>query len=332
MEVNTVTAVTLSTSFATLRLAPDRGGEVTFFGGLDGRNALAYYDWDSPLSAGTGPSYGSSELDWLSRYQAGWQFLFPNAGAESTALGIPVAFHGETSLASVTVVQSTTEACTIRTTARLPLELTRTIRLAPDAPTVFVEQSVTNIGSVDTPFLWGHHPTFPAVPGARVDMPEGISVSVEGASPGDLNTGDFAWPLAKKPDGVQVDLSVLPEDPTLHLLYLRDLRAGWAALRNPPGAETPGVAMSWDVSAHPFMWLWLQNGDPGFPWFGRAKMIGLEPQRAWPFDGLAGAVARGQALVLTPGQTATSWLTMTLLPPDHPAVTSVDQQGRVAYG
>ncbi|WP_154096264.1 hypothetical protein [Microbacterium testaceum] len=326
-----LTEVTLSTASATLRLAPDRGGEITFFGGPDGRNALAYYDWDTPLSADSGPSYGSSELDWLSRYRAGWQFLFPNSGAESTALGIPVAFHGETSLAPVTVVRTTMDSCTIRTTARLPLELTRTIRLAPDAPTVYIEQSVTNVGSVDTPFVWGHHPTFPAVPGAHIDLPEGVGVSVEGASAGGLNPSEFVWPLARKIDGTPDDVSIVPEDPTLRLLYLRDLPAGWVALRNPPGSEVPGVGMSWDVSAYPFMWLWLQNGDPGFPWFGRAKIIGLEPQRAWPFDGLAGAVSREQAVVLTPGRTAGSWLTMTLLPPDMAAVASIDRSGRVSH-
>ncbi|WP_150954630.1 hypothetical protein [Microbacterium testaceum] len=210
--------------------------------------------------------------------------------------------------------------------------MTRTIWLDQDAPTVHVEQSVTNVGTVDTPFLWGHHPTFPAIPGAQVDVPIGAAVSVEPATPGDLTSTDFSWPLARNRTGAQIDVSFLPHEPGVRLLYLHKLTAGWTALRNPPGADSPGVAISWDVAAHPFLWLWLQNGDPGFPWFGRARMIGLEPQRAWPFDGLAGAVSRGQAVVVAPGQTVHSWLTMTLLSSELPEITHVDREGRISHG
>ena len=324
--------VTLTSKHLTLRLDPERGGEITFLAGADGRNALAYHQWDAPLSADDGPGYGSTELDWLSRYRAGWQFLFPNSGAESSALGVPVAFHGEASLGRVTEIETTADSSTIRASARLPLELTRTVRLSADAPTVYVEESVTNVGAVSAPFLWGHHPTFPAIAGAQIDLPAGARAAVEPSSSGGLALEEFSWPLTIDEQGHIVDVSVLPEERLVRVLYLRDLREGWAALRNRIGDASPSVALSWDTNAYPFFWVWLQNGDPGFPWYGRAKMLGLEPQRAWPFDGLAGAVSRGQAATLAPGESTSSWLTMTLLTDDLPAVTGVDRAGRVSHG
>ncbi|WP_378143961.1 hypothetical protein ACFJGV_10970 [Cnuibacter sp. UC19_7] len=325
--------LTLHSRHLTLRLDADRGGEVTYIARADQRNALAYFDWEAPLSGSSGPSYGSTELDWLSKYQAGWQFLFPNAGAESHAAGIPVAFHGESSLARVGVLSHTETSCSIRTSARLPLELTRTIRVSLDTPTVYVEESVRNVGAVGVPFLWGHHPTFPAIAGARIDLSAGAQVAVEPTAAGGLRLEEFAWPTTLAAHGASVDVSSLPSasEELVRLLYIRDLE-GWVALRNPPGSGAPSVAMSWDTEAYPFLWMWLQNGDPGFPWYGRARMLGLEPQRAWPFDGLAGAVERGQAEFIAPGETRSSWLTMTLLDDGAAPITGVSKSGHVTRG
>jgi galactose mutarotase-like enzyme len=324
--------LTLRSDFLSVTLDPDRGGEITSITAGDGTNALAYYDWTPPLAADVGPSYGSSELDWLSKYQAGWQFLFPNAGAESQFDGIPVAFHGEASLAGVVVEHLDAVSCTIRTSGRLPLELRRTVRVSATAPTVSVEETVTNVGKKPYPFLWGHHPTFPAIAGARLDLPAS-EFSVEPSAPGDLNLDGGTWPVSMQPDGSLVDLSEIPDKQMVRLLYLHGLKAGWAALRNPDASsDAAGVAMSWDLSAYPYLWLWLQNADAGFPWFGRARMIGIEPQRAWPFDGLARAVERGQAAAVEPQQSASSWLTLTVLSSGAARVTGVDRDGVVSHG
>lgn len=323
--------LTLRSEHLSVTLDPERGGEVTSVRRPGKENVLAYHDWDSPLPAGRGPGYGSTELDWLSRYRAGWQFLFPNSGAESVVDGVPVAFHGEASLAPVSAVDAQTSRCTMRTVARLPLELERTVRLSSHAPTMLVEEVVRNIGSRETSFVWGHHPTFPAFPGAIVDLPA-AKIAVEPSAPGEPPVHGGAWPLAERADGALLDVSKLPEDEMVRLLYLHELGAGWAALRNPPGHPVPGVAISWDMAAYPCVWLWLQNGDPGFPWYGRARMLGIEPQRAWPFDGLAGALRRGQALTLQPGASASSWLTLSVLTQHHGKICAVDRRGQVKYG
>ncbi|MFB2596171.1 hypothetical protein ACEXQE_00110 [Herbiconiux sp. P17] len=328
-----MTALTLRSAHAAVMLDPDRGGELQSFTVGPSENLLFYADWRSPLSADDGPVYGSTELDWLSRYNGGWQVLFPNAGAEGRVAGVPVAFHGETSLARLETLRVDADSCTLKAVARLPLELVRTVRMAPDRPAVLLEETVTNVGSIPVPFLWGHHPTFPARTGARIDLAS-ASVEVEPATPGPLGADGGEWPSVPGVSGAPVDLSVVPAEEQVRLTYLHALREPWVALRPPAGSRDagPGVALGWDGDTFPALWIWLQNADPGFPWFGRGRMIGLEPQRSWPFDGVTGAVERGQALVLAPGQSRSSWVTLAAVThPDRP-VTGVQRDGRVDQG
>jgi galactose mutarotase-like enzyme len=320
------TAIRLESPHLTVELDPDRGGEFRSIIASDSDNLLAWHEWDTPLSADRGPSYGSTQRDWESRYKAGWQVLFPNVGAEATVDGVPLAFHGESSLARLAVLAHSTDACTLRATARLPLELVRTVRLSPNRPALLIEETVTNVGAKSVPFIWGHHPTFPAVPGSKVDLPGRPAVQVEPTSNGLLAAGSGQWPLLNRTDGGLEDLSTIPDEIQVRLAYVTGLNQGWVALRPPTG---PGIALAWDLETFPSMWMWLQNADPGFPWYGRARMLGLEPQRSWPFDGLNGARQRGQELTLEPGESTSSWITLSVLAHTHHPVTSVERNGRI---
>jgi hypothetical protein len=326
--------ITLRSDHLTVALDPDRGGEIRHVATARSANVIAYHDWDTPLSVDDGPAYGSTELDWLSRYHAGWQVLFPNAGAESVIDGVPVAFHGETSLARLRVLDEQDGSCVMRAVARLPLELIRTVRLAADRPALYIEETVRNLGAADVPFIWGHHATFPAIPGSRIDLP-GAQFHVEPATPGPLEPVSGTWPLAQGTDGTTHDLSLVPEEQQVRLVYLADLSEHWVAVRPPTdaGAEPgrAGFALSWDGGTFPHMWLWLQNADPGFPWYGRARMLGLEPQRSWPFDGLTGAIERGQNIVLRAGETTSSWVTLAVFDDASEPVTGVSRSGAVTF-
>jgi len=324
--------ITLRSGHLEVTLDPDRGGEFRDIRVPGGENVLAWHEWDSPLSVDDGPSYGSSELDHLSRYHAGWQVLFPNAGAESVVDGVPVAFHGETALARLRVLAEDATSCTLRAVARLPLELIRRVSLSPDRAALLVEETATNVGSRPVPFIWGHHPTFPAVTGDRIDLPGSPRVVVEPATPGPLRAGEGVWPRLARTDGGTEDLGVVPDAEQVRLNYLPDAAEGWAALRPPAGSPRSAVALAWDLETFPHLWLWLQNGDPGFPWYGRARMLGIEPQRSWPFDGLTGAIARGQQLVLGPGESVSSWITLSLFDAGDASVTRVERDGTVTTG
>jgi galactose mutarotase-like enzyme len=324
--------ITLRSPFLEVVLDPDRGGEFRSVTAGGSQNLLAWHEWDSPLSVDDGPGYGTTELDWLSRYHAGWQVLFPNSGAESVVDGVPVAFHGEASLARLTVLSVTEDACTLRAVARLPLELTRTVRLSADRAALHLEETVTCVGARPVQFIWGHHPTFPAVAGSRIDLPGSPTVEVEPATTGRLARGSGTWPLLPRADGGIEDLRVVPAEDQVRLSYQTGLTEGWVALRPPVETNGPAIGLAWDLETFPFLWLWLQNADPGFPWYGRARMLGLEPQRSWPFDGLAPAAARGQAMTLQSGQSASSWITLTVFPSSDDAVTGISREGHVTRG
>lgn len=310
-------------------LDPQRGGELRSVVSDGSPNLLAWHEWESPLSVDDGPGYGSTELDFLSRYHAGWQVLFPNAGAEGVVDGVPVAFHGETAFARLDVLAQSDDSCTLRAVARLPLELTRTVRLNPERAALHIEESVTNIGARPVAFVWGHHPTFPALAGSRIDLPGSPTVVVEPETPGPLLPTTGRWPQLERTDGGLADLSLVPNDQQLLVSYVTDLDQGWVALSPPPGEQRPAVGLSWDLETFPHMWLWLQNADPGFPWYGRARMLGLEPQRAWPFDGITGAIERGQALTLEAGASRSSWITLAAFQDTGRAVTSISMGGDV---
>lgn len=312
-----------------VEIDPDCGGEIGFVGAPGGPNALASYDWPTPVPATASTSYGSTERDWLSRYRGRWQGLFPNAGAESDVDGVPVAFHGETSLARWEVLERSSGACTIRAASRLPLTITRTVSIDAERPVVRIEEQVDNDSPLPVPFLWGHHPAFPAVTGATIDLPQ-CSVRAEPAAPGDVAPGTTDWPLARGIDGRERDLRRITGEQMHRLLYVGDLAAPWAALRQPAGA--PSVALAWDRDAFPQLWVWLLDGTGEFPWYGRARMLALEPQTAAPFDGLAAAHARGEAHVAAPGERRGAWLTLALLEAGEEPVTAVDRDGRIEVG
>jgi galactose mutarotase-like enzyme len=308
-------------------LTPERGAEIQLMSLNDGPNALAYYDWMTPALTTPIHQYGGSELDWLSAYRGGWQETIPNAGSECTVRGVPLAFHGEASVLEWTIDEATETSCTVSVGLRLPVRVTRMMTIEPNQPTLRVETRVHNESPLPVQFVWGHHPCFPAVDGTTVEMPA-RSFTTEPAEAGDIATTTGTWPNALDHDGRAVDISTVPDLDTMRCFYLHDHLEGWAVVRQP--GDLPSVAMSWDVDAYPATWLWQMRGEPNYPWFGRMRVVAVEPQSAWPYDGLVGAIERGQAITVAGDQTASSWLTMTVLDraPTQP-VARVNRDGSV---
>ena len=291
-------------------VAVGRGAEIRALRRPGCANALAYYDWTTPVKAASSTSYGDSEQDWLSHYRGGWQETIPNAGAECTLAGVRLGFHGDASTLPWRIEQHSSAALTLSVDLRLPLRVTRTMELNPDRATLSVRTTVTNQAPVAVPFVWGHHPCFPALPETRVEIPVG-DYHVEPKESGDLVVTNGTWPQARNLDGDLVDLRTSPVYPSMRCVYLHGHREGWAVIHQPPG--TPTVAMSWDVEAYPVIWVWQMREEPNFPWYGRMTVVAVEPQRAWPYDGLAAAAEGGQAVLLDADGSASSWITVSLL-------------------
>lgn len=283
-----------------VEVAPERGAEIRFAGRSGGDNVLAFYDWAAPQPAGAAPlGYGDPELDWLSGYRGGWQEVFPNAGAPCTVAGVPLPMHGEASVAPWEVLAADARSATLRVAARLPLVLERRMTLDPDRAALRIEETVTNESDLEMPFLLGHHPAFEALPGMQIDLP-GARIEPIPAE-GVVREGDAFHP--RRPEG-------------------------WAALRDAAGGR--GIALAWDLETMPDVWVWHEIGGTSMPFYGRSRIVAVEPMTHSPGDGLAAAVAAGSAHLLAGRATHTSWLTLALFDADERPVRGVARDGRVS--
>lgn len=308
----------------------DLGGEILHVGPA-GRNTLAHYEWSSPVSARRSPAYDAGgPLDWLSDYRGGWQALLPNAGDPCSVDGVPLPFHGEWSRSRVDVVSQDEHSVTLRSPLRLPLIAERTVAVLPGRAAVRVRTTLRNDGSSRVPYVWGEHPALALGAGARLFIPAG-RVEVHDVATGplsDLEPGSSGtWPTASAASGT-VDLSIIPSEGVERLCYLVDVEQPWAAAAD----NDTLIGLSWDRAAFPHLWFWQERGGPGFPWYGRSAITAIEPAAHWPSNGgLQGAIERGQARYLAPGETASSWTCMSVSAWTGDEPTGVDEDGNITY-
>src|SRR5207247_5235027 len=114
--------------------------------------------------------------------------------------------------------------------------------------------------------------------------------------------GSWDWPIVTAKDGRSVDLSRIPgpESHVNNLGYLTDLHEGWYGLTNTELGL--GVGLVWPKEVFGCIWFWQElNSSLGYPWYGRAYVMGLEPWTSYPAAGVAGAVEVGTALHLPAG-------------------------------
>ena len=321
--------ITLRTPAIEVDVDDAHGATIVRVADAQGRNALAHYDWETPQPAGRGLSYGNDDLDFHSSYRGGWQETFPNAGLPSVVNGVPLPFHGEAATASWTIDSVSETRCELHVPARLPLVLRRTMELDGVRPVLRITGEVENVGEVPVDFVWGHHPAFPATPGAQLDFPAGARIRPDVERAAGLRIEPTDWPRGVRENGESVDLSVVPDGHVHQLFYLDGLAEGWAAIRQPqPGVS---VALAWDVQRHPYSWLWIMRGDPGFPFYGRGNMMAIEAQTAWPYDGLGGARRRNMAHRIEPRETVRNWYTCALFENHSAAVTRVTRNGEIRF-
>jgi galactose mutarotase-like enzyme len=274
----------------------------------------------SPLEVGSKPDPGGPFLD---RYEGGWQEILPNGGPPIVYKGAHLGQHGEISLIPWLYhpVEDTAERVSARfwvRTPRLPLFLQKTLTLERGRAVLTTEETLTNEGNEPVDLMWGHHIAFsvPALAGgARIDT-SARRLLVHGEMPGltprrlrpDQQT---RWPIARGPDGEEVDHSLIPPQADVgycEMSYLTDWDGGaWYALTNT--GKQVGFAAVWDAEHFKYLWYWSELGaQTGYPWWGRFYTIALEPWTSFPTNGLLDAVERGTQLVLQPGESAATTL------------------------
>ena len=308
--------ITLQSDRLVVRINEQLGAEIAQISS-NGIDLLAYYDWDSPVAVGRSSSYGKHRHDWLSEYRGGWQLLIPNAGSECEVDGVNLPFHGEWSRTHVDVVVHTESMVRVRAGTRLPITVTREISLCTNPDRVEITTTVHNPSSESTSFIWGEHPAFRASDGDIIDLPAKSVADVSGTPLG-------VWPLA---ESARLDV-IVDTKPLESVHFITDLDSGWAALRR----SDIGIAMAWEAKDFPHVWLWRENGSKGFPFYGRASLVAIEPACTWPGVGLAEARHRGQAINLVPNELRSTKMSLTPFVPTSARVSKVSVDGHITFG
>lgn len=285
------------------------------------------YLWRSPVGllrkGRFEPTRAASSGAFLDSYHGGWQEILPGGGPAEYR-GAELGLHGEVTHLGwdMDILEDSPDEVAVRCSVacvRLPLRLERIMRLERGSPTLFTEETVTNLSPSPVEFMWGHHPAFGA-PFLKANMKlfipagRGTVHQPQFAPNGIFTPGqEFTWPNVKDRSGNMLDLSVVPgpEAGFADLIYLDDLRAGWYAVLDP--AIGLGIGLAWTKDVFPYVWFWLEYGRHGdYPWWDQTYCIALEPWTSMP-NNLDLALQAGSVLKLKGGESRTVQLNATAL-------------------
>lgn len=266
-----------------------RGGTIAHFGSSeDARdNVLAHVE-----PAGGAPAENSafsvSRREWLTSYDGGWQLLTPNAGDECWVGERFHPFHGDVSRRSWVVAHRAAGAATIQTFVDDEYAVTRHLALEPHAARLIVSTTIENRSSRRLPAMLVEHIALAGGEDARVHAPAGSWWELQATPPDRSLARPWSEELGRPiPTGTYRVTSLVGGD------------AGWIELHR--GSRS--VRIEWNPADLPYLWFWQERGTPGFPFHGRADIVGLEPASAAYADGLSHAIERGQAWWLDPHET-----------------------------
>lgn len=260
---------------------PRYGGDVTRIADQRRRDFLLRTPWEPRASAILAGAERATSTDpvsgWIERYRGGWQAICPNPGAPRELNGTTIGFHGSTTGASWVETECRPDALELATELfDVPLRIERRISLS--GTRVTWADRLTNQSPVPIDLDYATHPAFGGVllaEGCRVAVPADRLVLVDA----DARTGraaggiidDLAAPEALRVPG--------PGQPTRRFGWLEGLDAGDLTVVG--GGMT--ARLTWDPAILPYVWWWEECGaSAGFPWFGRGRVLALEPCSVTP--------------------------------------------------
>lgn len=263
-----------------------RGGTIAHFGiSNDPRdNLLARVD--SSVSASAEDSvFSASRREWLSPYTGGWQLLTPNAGDECWVGERFHPFHGDVSRREWSVVERSAGHMTLSIVVDDEIAVTRAMVLDRDLARLVVSTTIENRSPQPVPAILVEHIALAGGESACVDAPVGSLWDVLTAYPDLSGTSPWFDELGRPiPLGGSRVASLVGGN------------EGWIELRR----ADHSVRVVWDPNELPYLWYWQERGSPGFPFYGRADIVGLEPASAAYADGLSRAIERGEAWWVDP--------------------------------
>ncbi|HEY4829882.1 MAG TPA: DUF4432 family protein [Solirubrobacteraceae bacterium] len=297
--------ITLASTSVAVRIDPTHGAEVLDLIDLrSGRQLLG-----RPPFASDEPRGGElDETTWTRSYRGGWQVLVPNAGNACVVDGAAHGFHGRASTDRWEVAEQTPDAATLLWTGH-GLQVKRAFQLSSD--TVTVNTTVTAERTV--PLVWVEHVGLGIElldPTVEITLPGGLAYELdERTGPTEPPPDATTWPEVRLLDG-----TIEPADrhelrsPRGRLLVVANLPEGRLTVHNRDHGQ--GIALTWDTSWLPHMWMWHEVRTSGGPWREMAETLVVEPASVPHTLGLATAQAHGQAHVLEAGEQRTTELTL----------------------
>jgi hypothetical protein len=289
-----------------VHVAPDRGAEIVrIVHRPTGADVLWRTPWGGRPAGRTLPGL-TSQAAWIQQSPGGWQVMLPNGGAECHYHGLRYDYHGEAALSPWTCERDGEALALSLELFGLPLSADRTIRL--DADVLTVTTTVRNRGVAPVELVWGEHIGFG---GELLTGPATITTGARRVVTQAGDTGGWLesdWPYGQL-GNTPADLRDPLEDASA-LAYLIDFAGAWAAITRSDG--TLGAAICWDAEVFGCAWLWQElGGSTGWPWFGRTRVIGIEPCTSWPSAGIAAiAEQTGTQRMVGSGQSLTATVRM----------------------
>ena len=225
----------------------------------------------------------------------GWFECFPSGSAGVKQAGAEIGFHGEVwgLPFEIGAVQEDAGQCAVTLTAftmRSPWKLVKTFALRQNDPTLYLEETATNLATQELGVMWGQHPLFgaPFVDGkCYIELP-GNTVVQDWTN---LASGG-KWPV----DDLGVDRSKVcaQESHSSKMLFITDLRQGQYRLCSPTWKLA--FELQWNKDDFPWCWYYENAGVEDYPGWGKGYGVALEP-----FTGLPKAIERDQGVIKIAG-------------------------------
>ena len=238
----------------------------------------------------------SSGGNFMDSYAGGWQELFPTYGAATQYHGGQIGVHGEACLypwkcSIVTDTPECVEVVLSLRTVRSPFLLEKWVRIQEDSAALSMEQKVTNLGTQEMDFMWGHHPAF-----GFPFLDESVEIRINGnptvTVPAGTTGGKYCpfdretvgiWPSVPDKNGDMVDVSKARalEEKAYMEFGVSNLKEGMCEVvsRN----KGIGMRMQWDPEVFRYIWIWaVYHGLEEYPWYGRTYVLGVEPWSSMP--------------------------------------------------
>lgn len=242
-----------------------------------------------PLGTTQTSSYEQHPL--FDHHPGGWYECFPSGSTPVEQEKATIGFHGEVwglpfELNATHEDEHSCSATMTVLTVRTPWKLTKTYSLKKNDPTLYIEETATNLGAQDLTVMWGQHPIFGA---PFVDEHTYIEVPATSYfDPRDEPRLRLRWPMSRE----NIDLRKVgaPHSRTGKMVFVTDFSEGKYRVVSPTWKLA--FELSWDANQFPYCWLYENCNELNWPWWGRAYILALEP-----FTGLPKAIEEGHGVM-----------------------------------